>query len=68
MMTLGAPAGALTSKRGGGFALRASSSVIGGLAARDRQHRAVERGLGAARGRGERGGEEQCGGGGLHDR
>src|SRR5215470_6822822 len=30
MRTLGAPAGAFTSKRGGGVALRASSSVIGG--------------------------------------
>ena len=28
--TFGAPDGALTSKRGGGVALRASSSVIGG--------------------------------------
>jgi hypothetical protein len=30
MMTLGAPSGALTSKRGGGVALRTSSTVEGG--------------------------------------
>ncbi len=52
--TLGAPAGAFTSKRGGAFASRASSVVIGrrhGLV--DRQHGAVEAdGLGRrARGR-----------------
>ena len=44
MSTLGAPAGAFTSNRGGAFAFRTSSSVIGGgCGLRDRQDRAIER-------------------------
>ena len=43
MTTLGAPSGALTSKRGGALASRASSVVMGfGFGSVDRQHGAVE--------------------------
>ena len=55
MTTFGAPSGALTSKRGGGVALRASISVIQRtLGLRDRQDRAVE-GIGGGGGKGQQG-------------